>query len=238
MGECDREALAAAGNEKLFEEFVGRQKPFIIRCASAAAGRYITESDDEYSLALIAFSDAVRCYDLEKGDFKKYAGLVIRRRIIDFYRRESRRAPEYPVNPAVFGPEPDDQTGDRLVGNEIAEKLIQNEDSSIRYEIETVASELRRFGFSFYDIAGSSPRSKKTKAACRTAVRYILQNPPLAEDIRRSRQLPVKIIQENTGLPRKLIERHRKYIIAAMLILSGDYPQLAEYVAYISDGEG
>ncbi len=236
MRECDRAALDAAGDEGKFAEFAGRQKPFIIKCASAVAGRYITESDDEYSLALIAFSDAVRGYDISRGSFLKYAELVISRRIIDYYRSESRHAPEYPVNPAVFGSEPDDESDEPLY-REVAGKLVQSEDNAIRYEIEAVASELRKFGFSFYDIADSSPRSQKTKAACRTAVRYLLKNPPLIDAIIRSRQLPVKIIQKNTGLPQKIIERHRKYIIAAMLILSGEYPQLAEYIAYIRDAE-
>jgi len=51
-------------------------------------------------------------------------------------------------------------------------------------------------------------------------------------------QLPLKIIEKNTNLPRKILENHRKYIIAAVVILSGEYPLVAEYISFIrKDGE-
>jgi len=31
-------------------------------------------------------------------------------------------------------------------------------------------------------------------------------------------------------VPRKVLERHRKYIIAAVVILTGDYPGLTDYL--------
>ena len=43
----------------------------------------------------------------------------------------------------------------------------------------------------------------------------------------------IKKIIENTLLPRKILERHRNYIIAAVEILSGEYPLLAEYLSFI-----
>jgi len=48
-----------------------------------------------------------------------------------------------------------------------------------------------------------------------------------------TKQLPIKIISENAKVPRKILERHRKYIITAAEILSGDYPKLAEYLSHI-----
>ena len=34
-------------------------------------------------------------------------------------------------------------------------------------------------------------------------------------------------------MARKILDRHRRYIIAAAEILSGEYPVLAEYLGYI-----
>jgi RNA polymerase sigma factor len=45
--------------------------------------------------------------------------------------------------------------------------------------------------------------------------------------------LPLNIIEKYTNVPRKLLERHRKYIIAALEIMSGDFPNLAGYMEYI-----
>ncbi len=54
--------------------------------------------------------------------------------------------------------------------------------------------------------------------------------------MRCTKRLPIKIIQKNTNLPRKLLEHHRKYIVAAVIILSGDYPMLADYLSFIRKG--
>lgn len=115
----------------------------------------------------------------------------------------------------------------------IAEHLAEQKDYTIKEEIEAVNTELRKFGFSFFDLAECSPKSTKTKNACKQAVLYILDNKTVIKEIYETKQLPIKIIQKNTNLPRKLIERHRKYIIAMVEIFSGEYPFLADYVSYI-----
>jgi RNA polymerase sigma factor len=43
------------------------------------------------------------------------------------------------------------------------------------------------------------------------------------------------MIEKNSQVPRKILERHRKYIVAAIEILSGEYPYLAEYLRYIRE---
>ncbi|HRX09555.1 MAG TPA: sigma factor, partial [Candidatus Limiplasma sp.] len=53
--------------------------PFILTTASRALRRYITKSDDAWSVALIAFWEAVDHYREEQGGFEAYARLVIRR---------------------------------------------------------------------------------------------------------------------------------------------------------------
>lgn len=41
--------------------------------------------------------------------------------------------------------------------------------------------------------------------------------------------LPIKEITDNIKLNRKAIERHRKYIITAVIAITQDYPAIAEY---------
>jgi RNA polymerase sigma factor len=45
----------------------------------------------------------------------------------------------------------------------------------------------------------------------------------------------MKELVSATGISRKILDRHRRYIIAAVEILSGDYPLLAEYMQFIKD---
>jgi RNA polymerase sigma factor len=55
--------------------------------------------------------------------------------------------------------------------------------------------------------------------------------------MRASGRLPIAQLCIACALPRKILERHRKYIIAAAEILTNDYPYLIEYVSYITGGQ-
>ena len=54
--------------------------------------------------------------------------------------------------------------------------------------------------------------------------------PPLYENLKKTGKLPASEIRARGKADKKLMERHRKYLIAATVILSGDYPKLSEYL--------
>ena len=83
------------------------------------------------------------------------------------------------------------------------------------------------------ELTDCSPKAGKTKDSCAHAIRYLKEHPLLIANMKTTKQLPIKIISENAKVPRKILERHRKYIITAAEILSGDYPKLAEYLKHI-----
>ena len=64
--------------------------PFIRGQASRFLGRPCTDQDDEYSIAMIAFHEAIQNYSRMRGPFLRYAALTIRSRLIDYHRREKR----------------------------------------------------------------------------------------------------------------------------------------------------
>lgn len=238
MREIDELAIKAALDDKLFSKLVEDQKHFIINCAFKTTKKYVRTSDDEWSIALLTFYDAVKSYDERKGGFLPYAELMIKRKLIDYYRTGKKYSSEYLVNPSIFESGPNEEDEDVGLKIEITEKLIENKEYSLKDEIEAANGELMKFGFSFFDLADCSPKSQKTKEACKKAVLYILDNNILVSEIYLSKQLPLKIIQKNTDLPRKILEHHRRYIIAAIEILSGEYPSLAGYISYIrKDGD-
>ncbi len=69
MDELSLTAIAAKKDERRFEELVRSLKPWILKTASDASGHYVTDSDDEWSVALMAFNEAVQKYDEKKGSF-------------------------------------------------------------------------------------------------------------------------------------------------------------------------
>ena len=107
--------------------------------------------------------------------------------------------------------------------------------TAIRDEIEAVQQLLGRYGFSFFDLTECSPKAEKTKTVCAKAVVALLKNPELFRKMQEGRSLPMKELLKLTGLPKKVVERHRRYIIAAAEIMNGEYPLLKEYMEYIRE---
>lgn len=235
MREIDEKAVLAAKDSDKLTEFINEYESFIIKSASKATGKYITKSSDEWSVSLSAFSQAIQNYSFEKGNFLSFADLVIKRRLIDFLRIESRRNIETLVNPHIFSDEFDEQQDDIKIKNQVMDKVAVTNDNSIKYEIEAINEQFAKYGFSFFDLSECSPKAVKTKNVCAKAVAYIIKNPILLEQLKISKTLPIKTIEKNVHLPRKVLERHRKYIIAAIEIISGNYPYLAEYMLFIRE---
>lgn len=240
MIELEQQALAAKTDERAFNELVESSKSWILRVASETTKRYVTDSDDEWSIALMAFSEAVQSYETEKGSFRGLAAMVIRRRIVDYLRTEGRHADELSVSPAAFedGLDEDETGGVEL---QVQQRMAQEADAApgedaaslARAEIAELQDILRLYGFTFFDLADASPKAEKTKQSCGKAVRTMLATAVLMAQMRLKRLLPIKELSTASGVVRKILERHRKYIIASSEILDGDFPILAGYLAFI-----
>ena len=224
-------ALRARTDEEQLERFVSENRRFILRCASRVCGRFVTESDDAYEVALVAFWEAVRAFD-GTGDFNGFAALVIRRRLLDHFDRSARRFREVSIGSSMTWDDAEDAPAGML--REVQQKLAQEDKGrDVRDEIAALGGVLNAYGFSFFDLAEASPKAEKTKRCCARAVNWMLELAERVLTMRRTRSLPVSAIVKALELARKLIERHRRYIIAATEILDGDYPKLSEYMDYI-----
>ncbi|WMJ87867.1 RNA polymerase sigma-I factor [Anaerocolumna sp. MB42-C2] len=238
MREIDSMAVKASTDNDMLNLFIQQNEYYIIKCVSAITHRFITKSDDEWSIALHAFTEAVQGYQFEKGSFYSYSELVIRRRLIDYYRSQEKYQQEVFVDPVIFETEPEEETDNISVHLAVVKQVTVEKDDSLKLEIAAANETLSHYGFTFFELTDCSPHSQKTKSACAKAITYIMSNPLFKQDLFNTKQLPLKIIEKNTKVPRKLLERHRKYIIAAVEILSGEYPHLAEYLLYIREEIG
>ena len=231
----DTLALEAKENPFVLEMLIKQHEFYILKCASKTCHRYITKSDDEWSVSLLAYTQAVENYALDKGSFLTFVKLVIHRRLIDYSKSQWKYNSEVSVDPIVFDAEPEDEGEDLSVRMAVAEQVSKQDSGNLKLEIAEANVKFLEYGFSFFELSKCSPHAGKTKKACAKAISFMLSNPVLINDLRSSKQLTIKIIEKNTLIPRKILERHRKYIIAAIEILSGDYPYLAEYLRYIRE---
>jgi RNA polymerase sigma factor len=227
MGE---EALAAIRTEEGRNAFLIKNEKFILGCASHFTKRFITKSDDEWSIALIAFSNACDTYEPDKGNFQSYARLLIERRLTDYIRTQARFSGEQSTEPYVFEGNVEEDSENAAYQLHIARATSTSDENPIRDEILALNELLSGYDITFMELTTCSPKAAKTKAACRTAISFLGENLELMEKMRSSKLFPLKIITENTNVPRKILERHRKYIITAAEILCNDFPLLQEYI--------
>ncbi len=235
MKKLETLALEAKTDPSAFEVLVKQQESYILKCASKVCHRFITKNDDEWSIALLAFSEAVKSYEQSKGSFLSLAELVIHRRLIDYIKSQNKFTSEISIDPVLFDTEPEEDTEDLGLRVAVADQVSKQDTGDLKLEIEAANMIFSKYGFTFFDLTDCSPKSGKTKRACAKAVGYMLKHPLLITLLNSTRLLPLKEIEKNAKVPRKILERHRKYIIAAVEILSGDYPLLAQYLSYIRE---
>ena len=209
-------------DEVVREQFIEENMSFICSCAAKVTGRFVDRHDDACSVAMIAFNDAITAYNQENGDFRTFASIAIRNRIIDQFRKESRNSAC--VLLSELSVKDDDGREHEF---EIEDPKAGLSDAAI--EIEAVKQELSRYNIDFFDLPKVSPKVRKTKKACMDVVKYLLKEPELLKDLSETKCLPGNCIIQAIGTSRKILERHRKYIIAGIIICSGEYPIMKGY---------
>lgn len=228
--QINRIAVSASKNEHIREELIRDQEKNILRTASNACRKYITKSDDEWSLALGEFSRAIDIYTEDKGDFLPFAQMLIKRKLIDSFKKHNGTFLEVSTSPMVLegNAEPSEDTAGVCL--KLAEKSREASDMSLKDEITEVNAVLKSFGFRFLELTECSPKQEKTRRECGTAARFVIDHEESCLKLKRTGKLPVNDIVKGTGVSRKTLDRYRKYIIMAVVILNGDYPHIAEYL--------
>jgi RNA polymerase sigma factor len=211
---------AAKEDAQKADDLIRDYIPFIRSEASKSMSRFCTEQDDEFSIAMIAFHEAILGYERNRGAFFNYAAMLIRSRIIDYLRKEVR----HQGNLSLYS-----QTGegDQTLMDGLADKRNHFEEAATReatkQEIEALSAVMADFGVSFSDVADSSPKQDRTLEACAAAIRYAAENPELLEELLKTKKLPLAKLVRGTGVERKTLERHRKYVLAMLLIQTNGY---------------
>ncbi|MDD3704744.1 MAG: RNA polymerase sigma-I factor [Clostridiaceae bacterium] len=213
--------------------FIEEYKPFIAAAVEKATGRYVSYGyDEELSIGLMAFDEAIVHYDREKGNFLSFAQNIIRRRLIDYYRKEKKHQSVTYISEYTT----DEADGEEVFENVVAaseaqEKYYREEINQLRrQELVQLKEELHNWGLEFSEVAKSSPKHTGTKSSYLDIVKYIIDRPELVAKIKQKKYLPIADIEEGIKLPRKTIERSRNYVVAAMIILTGDYYCIREFI--------
>ncbi len=222
---------AAKEDMQKADDLIRAYLPFIRSEASKSMSRICTEQDDEYSIAMIAFHEAILGYERSRGAFLGYASMLIRSRIIDFHRKESRHQGNVSLH------QENSSEDERSILDTVADERDHMEEAvnreATRQEIEELAAVMSRFGVSFSDVADNSPKQERTLEACASAIRHAIATPALLEELLRTKKLPLSQLVSGSGAERKTLERHRKYILAMLLIQTNGYEIIRGHLRHI-----
>ena len=150
------------------DSFISDYIPFIKAQVSKLMKRPVNiQQDDEYSVAMIAFHEAINGYSKTRGTFLSYASLLMRNRIIDFWRKNNRHNQVISINAPTSNK---DQTiEDSLTDDEDYEENLAIREAT-KEEIIELSTQLRAFDVSLTDIADNSPKQERTLADRKSVV--------------------------------------------------------------------
>ena len=229
--------IAAQKDPSLKNAFLSEEQNHILRLTSKILKRGITFSDDEWSIGLIAVSEAMDSFDPSKGDFWSYASVVVKSRLTDMFRKQKKNSVEVSVSPEAFSGEVNEENENLNIQIEVTDKIAVESlgsNDGLKLEIEALNQELSEYNISFEELYEASPKSVKTRESCRTVIGSVFLPPPLIKLIKDTGKLPIKEIIARVPVSSKIIDRHRKYLIAVSVILDGDYPLISEYVKFLT----
>lgn len=225
------------GDEPLREQFIADYKPYILKVTSRFCKRYVDPNrDDEFSVALLAFNEAINQFDKSAGkSFLGFSETVIRRRLIDYVRKEQRHSGVVPYS--MFDTEDEDQPYYNAVESKQAlhaYELKRTEDER-KLEIGELNEELKQFGITFTELVENSPKHTDSRILLIGIAKTLASHKDLFDSLLLTKKLPVKDLTVLCGISRKTVERNRKYIIAIALIVSGRYPFMHDYLHVADD---
>lgn len=228
-----RVALARDGDAQAREDLIRDYTPFILKTASAGARRYLVQGrDEEVSIGMQAFNEAISAYSSDRPGFLAFAATVIRRRLIDYYRKEKRRD-EVPFSALAEEEGADAEWPASLE----AHKAFVTEDWSRvlerRDDIQRWTEVLGIYRLTLKDVVKSVPKHADARErAIHTAV-LVSRNPELKAKFMKNRKLPIddllRLLPDEVS-SRKTLERQRAYITAVAAVLTYDLSSLKDYL--------
>ena len=214
------------------DQLISDYMPFIKSETAKFLNRPPDKSDDELSIAMFAFYESIRNYSKLRGSFLKFAALQIKNRLIDNYRKEKRNKGQISLDVSD-----DDKQDLKDTIRDEHDKYQENElREATQQEIAELSAQMQDFGVSMTDVAENSPRQRRTLEICQKAVQYARNNPEILEDFLRTKRVPLAKLAEGAKVERKSLERHRRYLVAVLLICTNGYEIMRGHIMQVLKG--
>lgn len=226
-----KQVYQAKENMGAADEFISQYLPFIKSETTKFLSRPVNEAqDDELSIAMIAFHEAIRGYSKNRGAFLNYASLVIKNRLIDYWRSNKKHKNTVSLQESVST---DDRTIEETLTDGSNPQSEQVDRQATQEEIDELSSQMAEYDVTLTDVAKNCPKQLRTLQACKKVLQFAKSNPEQIDYLLRTKKIPVKALSEGANVPKKTIERHRKYLVALLLIYSNGYEIIRGHLSHM-----
>ncbi len=227
----EEQVIAAQnGQSDITNHLLQKYRPFIAKTVSEVCKRFIDPNrDDEFSIGLIAFHEAIDAYSSEKGSsFLSFAKLVIKRKVIDYIRSEKKKVAVASIDHFYDDEDYSENPEEVKAANE--QYTLQMEAMQRQEEIKDYQIKLKRYQLSFEELTKISPKHQDARQSAIKVAKLLYEEEGLRNYVFDKKKLPIKDLEAKVDVSKKTLERNRKYIIAIFIILCEDYLYLKDYL--------
>lgn len=226
------------GNAAEREQFITKYRPYILRAVGHICKSNIGWNDDEASIGLIAFNDAIDHYNVSQSrgkTFENFAFMVIRHRLIDEFRRNGKHARTESID---FNDDRDfDMSSIEFVGSLDAYEREQSA-AELAQELLRYDEILQEYGVCLEELEECSPSHQDARIHMIQLAKQFIEHPELWEYLQRKKQLPIKGMLKFANVSKKTLERNRKYLIALILIFTyEEFERIRSAISFAGVGE-
>ncbi|MBN2898312.1 MAG: hypothetical protein JXO44_06035 [Clostridia bacterium] len=207
------------GDEPLRNYLIKQYLPFIVKTTSAHLKRYVEiENNDELTIAMIAFDEAISKFDPLKGTFFAFAERVIITRLIDFQRTGDKEH-------TLSYDDPESAIAEHISdSNNLENEVVQQTD------IENYEASLRNFGLSYDDLIVATPKHIKTRQTALSIGKRSSEEPPIVEKLYQAKRLPITKIATRFKITVKIIKRSKALITSVIIAYVEKFETITQWI--------
>lgn len=197
-------------SEEQINEFIKKYQPFIIKTISQLKKGYVSSSNDEFSLGLFAFHQAIKNFDPKRGNFLSFAKTVISNELKNYWQTEARQNHEF-----------------------YDEEMISSnyeQENKLKLEILYLENQLQQFNICFDDLVDSPIVFKKTRQKVVHIAKESSKDKEVVQHLYQKRRLPISMIAKRQRASIKVIKTHKKFITSVIIICHEKYTEIIKFI--------
>lgn len=225
MDDLEERVIKAQQSKREMDCLIADYLPFIKKLVGSMTG-FCLEYEDRLSIGMIVFASCVAQYQKGRGGFLAFVKVSIRNRILDEERKEKKNHGIYSLEEGMQG----ETVWDAGETFSIQYYDKKQEQERLCEEIESFSEIIAPYGITIADLVQNSPKQKRARITCNHAAELIIKDVEQRELLFRNQRISKTKLALQLKISPKTIEKHRKYIIALVLLKTGSYPGIRSFL--------